>query len=101
MLAIANEEGELAVCDTTMKEQRLGVRAHNNAIFDLAWMPQESKIVTVSGDHSARLIDVTSDSLNTVQMFNGHTRSIKTVAFRRNDFWVFSTGSRDGSILVS
>lgn len=33
-------------------------------------------------------------------MFYGHTKSVKTVAFRPNDCSVFATGARDGKVLV-
>lgn len=34
------------------------------------------------------------------RIFNGHTRSVKTAAFRKTDSAVFATGGRDGAILI-
>lgn len=99
LLALANEDGRLAIHDTNNKE-RYGQQAHYNAIFDLAWMFEQMKIVTVSGDHTARLFDVTNSDVRQERTFAGHTRSVKTVTFRQNDFSVFATGGRDGSIIV-
>ncbi|RZC33981.1 WD40 domain containing protein [Asbolus verrucosus] len=100
LLALANEDGKLAIHDTTNREQRYGVRAHNNAIFDLAWMFEDMKIVTASGDHTARLFDVCNSDIREIKAFYGHSRSVKTIAFRKDDPSVFATGGRDGNIIV-
>lgn len=62
-----------------------GIQAHHNAIFDLAWMEEELKLVSVSGDHTAVLWDVSIMPFRQVRQFRGHTRSVKTVAFRPQD----------------
>ncbi|ESP02282.1 hypothetical protein LOTGIDRAFT_138584 [Lottia gigantea] len=73
-------------------------QAHNNAVFDLAWMEKEEKLLTASGDQTAVLWDVkTSQKLET---FKGHTSSIRSVAFRKFDDSVLATGSRDGHIML-
>lgn len=99
LLALANEDGRVAIHNTDTKE-RFGQQAHYNAIFDLAWMFQQMKIVTVSGDHTARLFDVSNCDMRNERIFSAHTRSVKTVATRQNDYSVFATGGRDGSIYV-
>lgn len=48
-------------------------------------MPQEMKLITASGDHSARLWDVSESSIKESQSFYAHTRSIKSVVFRHQD----------------
>ena len=60
---------------------------HFNAIFDLAWSNgHETKLVSVSGDHTAVLWDVkTLGHIRKLCTFKGHTRSIKTVTYRPND----------------
>lgn len=98
-MALANEDGRVAIHNTVSKE-RFGQQAHYNAIFDLAWMFQQMKIVTVSGDHTARLFDVSNCDMRNERTFSAHTRSVKTVATRQNDYSVFATGGRDGSIYV-
>lgn len=62
-----------------------GLQAHYNAIFDIAWMPQDLKLVTAAGDKTACLWDVSADRVENLQVFVGHTFSIKTVDFRPQD----------------
>lgn len=99
-MALANEDGHLAIHDTLGDEPRVGNKIHNNAIFDLAWLCNQMKLITVSGDHTARLVDISRDHLCTTQIFTGHTRSVKTVVARNDDSSTFATGSRDGCILI-
>lgn len=68
-----------------MLSSSAGIQAHHNAIFDLAWMEEELKLVSVSGDHTAVLWDVSIMPFRQVRQFRGHTRSVKTVAFRPQD----------------
>ncbi|XP_032685046.1 protein lethal(2)denticleless isoform X2 [Odontomachus brunneus] len=107
ILGLANEEGQIALQDTTIKGRNNvpldGVQAHANAIFDLAWMPGELKLVTVAGDHTARLWDVSMFGRSQTKelcCYSSHTRSVKTVAFRYQDKAVFATGARDGVIMI-
>ncbi|XP_031833344.1 WD40 domain-containing protein denticleless [Nomia melanderi] len=104
IIALANEDGKIALQNTNVKEatnQPLeGTQTHCNAIFDIAWMPGELKLVTASGDHTARLWDVSGSEIRQVKYFHAHTRSVKTVVFRYQDQAVFATGARDGSIMV-
>ncbi|KAK9303963.1 hypothetical protein QLX08_004539 [Tetragonisca angustula] len=104
IIALANEDGKVALQDTHIKcisNQPLeGTQAHRNAIFDVAWMPGELKLVTASGDHTARLWDVSGSEIKQIDCFHAHTRSVKTAVFRYQDQAVFATGARDGSIMV-
>ncbi|CAK9795179.1 Protein lethal(2)denticleless [Anthophora quadrimaculata] len=104
IIALANEDGKIALQDTSIKEtpnQPLeGTQAHCNAIFDIAWMPGDLKLVTASGDHTARLWDVSGSEIRQIDYFHAHTRSVKTAVFRYQDQAVFATGARDGSIMV-
>ncbi|KAF9418392.1 hypothetical protein HW555_004822 [Spodoptera exigua] len=103
ILALANEDGRVAIQDTStiMSASTLeGFQCHNNAVFDLAWMPQNMNFVTVSGDHTACLWDVGEGAPKRVLVFSSHTRSVKTAVFRPTEPSVFATGARDGHILV-
>ncbi|XP_055851438.1 protein lethal(2)denticleless [Episyrphus balteatus] len=106
ILAIANEDGKIALQDTNIRntdseEKALSApQCHFNAVFDLEWAPGEMKFVSASGDHTARLWDVTGSDIRESRSFNGHTRSVKTAAFRKKDSSVFATGGRDGAILI-
>lgn len=77
-----------------------GDQGHFNAVFDIAWMPYHLKLVSASGDHTARLWDVSESKLLSIREFCGHTRSVKVVTFRKNDCSVFATGGRDGAVLI-
>lgn len=77
-----------------------GDQGHFNAVFDIAWMPYHLKLISASGDHTARLWDVSESKLISIREFCGHTRSVKVATFRKNDCSVFATGGRDGAILV-
>lgn len=48
-------------------------------------MDGEFKLVSVSGDHTAVLWDVTNCELKEIDKFESHTRSVKTVAFKPRD----------------
>ncbi|XP_033206282.1 protein lethal(2)denticleless [Bombus vosnesenskii] len=104
IIALANEDGKIALQDTdikSMSNQPLeGTQAHRNAIFDVAWMPGELKLVTASGDHTARLWDVSGSEIRQIDCFHAHIRSVKTAVFRYQDQAVFATGARDGSIMI-
>ncbi|KAF7990483.1 hypothetical protein HCN44_000288 [Aphidius gifuensis] len=104
ILALANEDGKIALQDTSKKglpNQALdGYQAHCNAIFDVAWMPGKLQLVTASGDQTARLWDVSNSDFTEIGVFGSHDRSVKTVVFRPEDTAVFATGARDGAIMV-
>ncbi|KAL6259452.1 hypothetical protein P5V15_009372 [Pogonomyrmex californicus] len=104
ILALANEDGKVAFQNTRIKNEYNqpleGQQAHYNAIFDIAWMPGEQKLITASGDHTARLWDICSSQIKQINYFHAHTRSVKTAVFRDNDKAVFATGARDGSIMI-
>lgn len=107
ILAIANEDGKIAIQDTNLRndvpggERALeGEQCHLNAVFDIEWMPGDMKLVSASGDHTARLWSLTESKLVNSQIFNGHSRSVKTASFRRMDPAVFATGGRDGVIIL-
>ncbi|KAK6295008.1 hypothetical protein J4Q44_G00342340 [Coregonus suidteri] len=100
VLAVANEEGVLRLYNTENRQSPLLKEwmAHDNAVFDLAWVPGEASLVTASGDQMAKLWDVTSGEL--LGSFKGHQCSLKSVAFTQQEKAVFCTGGRDGNIMV-
>uniref|UniRef100_A0A4W5P0Y7 Denticleless E3 ubiquitin protein ligase homolog (Drosophila) n=1 Tax=Hucho hucho TaxID=62062 RepID=A0A4W5P0Y7_9TELE len=100
LLAVANEEGVLRLYNTENRQSPVLKEwmAHENAVFDLAWVPGEASLVTASGDQMAKLWDVTSGEL--LGSFKGHQCSLKSVAFTQQEKAVFCTGGRDGNIMV-
>ncbi|KAF5308078.1 hypothetical protein FQR65_LT00620 [Abscondita terminalis] len=99
ILALANEDGNVAIYNTE-NNQRHGRQAHNNAIFDIGWMPKSMKLVTASGDHTAALFDISNERIHCERSFQCHIRSLKSVACRNDDNAVFATGGRDGRLIV-
>ncbi|XP_014208104.1 protein lethal(2)denticleless [Copidosoma floridanum] len=105
VIAFANEDGRVALQDTDAKPDNQGplegTQTHKNAVFDMAWMPKELKLITASGDRTASLWDVSqSPDFTEIQSFQGHTHTIKSAVFRHEDKAVFATGARDGAIMI-
>ncbi|NXA10678.1 DTL protein, partial [Sapayoa aenigma] len=102
ILAVANEEGFVRLYDTEAQATSKLIfkewQAHSNAVFDLAWIPGEHRIVTASGDQTAKVWDVRAGEL--LGICKGHHCSLKSVAFSRFEKDVFCTGGRDGNIMV-
>ncbi|KAG7508785.1 denticleless protein-like [Solea senegalensis] len=100
ILAAANEEGIVRIYNTESREKALLKEwlAHENAVFDIAWVPGEPQLVTAAGDQMARLWDVKSGDM--LGSFKGHLCSLKSVAFTPQEKAVFCTGARDGNIMV-
>ncbi|XP_023152774.2 denticleless protein homolog isoform X1 [Amphiprion ocellaris] len=100
VLAAANEEGIVRIYNTESRDNPLLKEwlAHENAVFDIAWVPGEPQLVTAAGDQTARLWDVKTGEL--LGSFKGHLCSLKSVAFAPQEKAVFSTGARDGNIMV-
>ncbi|XP_073484511.1 denticleless protein homolog [Aquarana catesbeiana] len=102
VLAVANEEGIVKLYDTECQNTERQIlkdwQAHSNAVFDLAWVPGEHKLVTASGDQTAKLYDVKAGEL--IGEFRGHQCSLKSVSFSKFEKAVFSTGGRDGNVMV-
>ncbi|XP_075605315.1 denticleless protein homolog [Balearica regulorum gibbericeps] len=102
VLAVANEDGFVRLYDTEAQTTSKLIfkewQAHSNAVFDLAWVPGEHRIVTASGDQTAKVWDVRAGEL--LGICKGHQCSLKSVAFSRFEKAVFCTGGRDGNIMV-
>ncbi|XP_028997502.1 denticleless protein homolog [Betta splendens] len=100
ILAAANEEGIVRIYNTESRDNTLLKEwlAHENAVFDIAWVPGESQLVTAAGDQMAKLWDVKTGDL--LGSFKGHLCSLKSVAFTPQEKAVFCTGARDGNIMV-
>ncbi|XP_064603294.1 denticleless protein homolog [Liolophura sinensis] len=101
VLALADENG----CVILYNTHKTGIQAataewlsHTNAVFDLTWLKTEQKLITASGDQSAVLWDAVSG--DKLEVFKGHTSSVKSVCIGHDNDAVFATGSRDGHIMV-
>ncbi|KAG8123242.1 hypothetical protein E2320_018672, partial [Naja naja] len=85
VLGVANEEGFVRLYDTHTQLSNKKIvkewQAHLNAVFDLAWTPYEHKIVTASGDQTAKVWDIKTGEL--LGVCKGHQCSLKSVAFSK------------------
>ncbi|XP_073972672.1 WD40 domain-containing protein denticleless isoform X2 [Rhodnius prolixus] len=102
LLALANEDGKLLIHDVNKSYKDTSstpAQAHNNAIFDFAWSNFEMNILTASGDHTCCLWDVAESVIKPISCFQGHTRSVKTIAKPPEERCIFATGGRDGLII--
>ena len=63
-------------------QQQTQWQGHMNAIFDVAWRCDDRRIVTASGDQSARLWDIETRQFD---LFEGHRCSVKAVSAHPTD----------------
>uniref|UniRef100_T1JB11 Uncharacterized protein n=1 Tax=Strigamia maritima TaxID=126957 RepID=T1JB11_STRMM len=100
-LAVCTEEGTVNIMNTNLHGDSAYVsslQAHENAVFDVCWVPGERNILAVSGDRTASIWDVEQEKL--VSKFSGHVASVKWADFRPMDKTVFATAARDGYIII-
>ena len=95
---VSDEEGKITFIDTAperrtelpLSEQnkraafhrsrdlvRHEMLCHQNAIFDVAWIPGEDLFATSSGDTRSALWDI--NRMHPIRMFEGHTCSVKSI----------------------
>lgn len=104
LVAIGDEEGRVRLLDTSPAEKfnkiHLSFQTHNNAIIDLAFSEDDSRIATASGDQTGRVVDMMTQT--PISVLSQHTASLKQVRFQpgAGAGSVLATSSRDGSIQI-
>ncbi|PSR78663.1 WD40-repeat-containing domain protein, partial [Coniella lustricola] len=104
LVAIGDEEGRVRLLDTAPSSSfdkiHLCFQAHNNAIIDLAFSSDDSRLATASGDQTGKVIDMMTQV--PISVLGQHTASLKQVRFQpgRGEGHVLATSSRDGSIQI-
>ncbi|KZT58738.1 WD40 repeat-like protein [Calocera cornea HHB12733] len=101
LLATATEEG--AVCLVSAESrgrwdplpQWTTLTPHENAIFALAFSEDDKLLATASGDRTCVLTDV--ERQQTVVTLEGHTGSVRRVAWDPSNPQLLATAARDGS----
>uniref|UniRef100_A0A2C9M0U7 Uncharacterized protein n=1 Tax=Biomphalaria glabrata TaxID=6526 RepID=A0A2C9M0U7_BIOGL len=101
VVGIVDEDGYLVLYNTNKTGQAAVLKTwqvHANAVFDIEWLREENKILTASGDQRILLHDV--ETCAKLDIFKGHSSSVKSISCRSGDDAVFVTGSRDGHIML-
>ncbi|KAL7748203.1 hypothetical protein RI367_006389 [Sorochytrium milnesiophthora] len=101
LLLVGDEAGQVSFLDTNQIDAEpllLRMQTHRNAVLDVKWHPSERKMVTASGDRTARLWDC--ETQVGIASFTGHYSSVKCVSFDPFNVNVFAICSRDGTILI-
>ena len=78
----------------------LGFRVHTNAIIDMSFSQDDTLLATASGDQSARVLDMKSQT--TLAVLDNHSASLKQVRFQpgSSSNSVIATSSRDGTVQI-
>ncbi|CAG9460907.1 unnamed protein product [Pedinophyceae sp. YPF-701] len=111
LLAVSDEEGWVSILDTSRqlplctypeagsKHRATALwQAHDNAVFDLAWLNEDRWMLTASGDQFVRLWD--TDRAAPLAAFKGHMGSVKAVSVQHACPHVFASGARDGRLCI-
>ncbi|XP_059168656.1 denticleless protein homolog A-like [Physella acuta] len=101
IVGVVDEDGYLGLYDTRKTGQASIInnwQVHANAVFDIEWLQEENKILTGAGDQKICLHDLAT--LEKLEVFSGHTSSVKSISVHPGNDAVFVSGSRDGHIMM-
>ncbi|XVF16355.1 hypothetical protein REPUB_Repub10bG0024400 [Reevesia pubescens] len=72
--------------------------AHENAIFDVCWIKEDTCILTASGDQTIKVWD--AQEKKCIGVLTGHTGSVKSLSSHPTNSGLVVSGSRDGSFAI-
>ncbi|KAI8533645.1 hypothetical protein RHMOL_Rhmol10G0025600 [Rhododendron molle] len=80
--------------------------AHQNAIFDICWIKEDTRIITASGDQSVKVWD--AQEKKCIATLMGHTGSVKSTCSHPTNpgkltipsFYLIVSGARDGLFML-
>ncbi|KAG2370070.1 WD40-repeat-containing domain protein [Suillus spraguei] len=104
LLAVATEQGSIHILDTTKRTEwdcepaRVTLEPHENGIFDVKWNADDALLATASGDKSTRISSVETQQL--LSILDGHTSTVKCVAWDPVHRDLLTTGGRDGMLCL-
>lgn len=106
LTAVGDEEGRVRLLESkqdgkpAFKDVFLAFRVHTNAIIDMVFSDDDSLLATASGDQTARVVDMATQT--TLSVLGNHHASLKQVRFQpgANNTSVLATSSRDGSVQI-
>jgi denticleless len=89
-----------AVTDTDLNQEpaRVTLEPHENGIFDVKWNADDTLLATASGDKSTRISSVETQQL--LSILDGHTSTVKCVAWDPAHRDLLTTGGRDGMLCL-
>ncbi|KAH8600067.1 WD40-repeat-containing domain protein [Bisporella sp. PMI_857] len=104
LVAVGDEEGQVRLLESSkggspgFSQTFMSFRVHANAIIDMVFSEDDSLLATASGDQSARVVDMSTQT--TLSKLGNHTASLKQVRFQpgANNNSVLATSSRDGCV---
>lgn len=109
LIAVGDQEGRIRLLESTRDigvgqkgfgDVFLGFQVHNNAIIDMAFTEDDTRLATASGDQTARIVDMATQT--TISVLGNHSASLKQVRFQPGEHNnnVLATASRDGCIQI-
>ncbi|KAL7269547.1 hypothetical protein RUND412_007789 [Rhizina undulata] len=102
LVGIGDETGVVRLLDSGKDERfevpHFSIMCHDNAIFDLAWSPDDHQMATASGDQSVRITDVMTKK--TTALLLGHRSTVKQAAYNPDTPAILASCSRDGNIHI-
>ncbi|KAJ6965700.1 denticleless protein [Populus alba x Populus x berolinensis] len=103
ILAVSDEDGYVSLFDTRTEFPSEKARisdwvAHQNAIFDVCWIKEDTNILTASGDQTIKVWDAQEKKCTGILM--GHTGSVKSLSPHPTNSDLLISASRDGSFAI-
>ncbi|KAI3503475.1 hypothetical protein L1887_31918 [Cichorium endivia] len=111
IVAVTGEDGYVSLYNTRLKLPSSATHeanadkarvcewlAHDNAIFDVCWIKDDTTLLTACGDHSIKLWD--SQEQKCIGGLIGHTGSVKSISTHPVNNDIIVSGSRDGSFAL-
>ncbi|KAJ8750096.1 hypothetical protein K2173_014011 [Erythroxylum novogranatense] len=111
VLAVSDESGYVSLFDTRREfpsyascQENAGKAricewmAHQNAIFDVCWIRDDTNLLTASGDQTIKVWDVQEKKCTGV--LTGHTGSVKSLYSHPTNSDLLVSGSRDESFAI-
>jgi len=104
LVAIGDEEGRIRLLESdkdskpSFSDVYLAFRVHTNAIIDMVFSEDDSLLATASGDQTARVVDMATQT--TFSVLAHHSASLKQVRFMPGSNSILATSSRDGGVKI-
>ncbi|KAJ6784761.1 hypothetical protein PWT90_05721 [Aphanocladium album] len=105
--AIGDEQGYVRLFNTTDSGNTpdskvdIHIKAHDNAIMDLAFSADDLRLATACGDRTGKILDVPTQTV-AVELSGGHFDSLRQIAFQNGQAngSTLATSDRSGRIQV-